>query len=149
MSIEVFDISFRDENDELKSEGAILLEYFNKLVRKCRKDTKGKSYDELEAMEDTFKRFQNRLGFFEDRVKYTIGDMEREITYRPHKEALSELYDEDCLYSWDYTDSPIDDLNTYAKCLRKKVKAVIKIYDQHELRKANLIRGYSYHKRHY
>lgn len=142
----VYDIEFRDENNELKSEGAILLEYFNKLVRECRKDTKGKSYDELEAQEDTFKRFQNRLGHFEDNLNYEISEMNVEITYIKHKELLNDLYNENCLYSWDYTDNPIDDLNTYAKCLRKKLKAVIKIYEQHKFRKANLINGYHYHK---
>lgn len=146
MSISVYEVKFRDENNELRSESAILLDYFNKLVRECRKDTKGKSYDELEADEDTFKRFQNRLGHFETDLNSTISDMNVEITYIKHKEALSNLYDENCLYAWDYTDSPIDDLNAYAKCLRKKLKAVIKIYEQHKFRKADLIRGYSYHK---
>lgn len=145
MSIQVYDVQIKDKNNQLKSEGAILLEYFNKLVRECRKETKGKSYDELENGESIY-RFQNRMGYFEDKVNNQISEMITEITFKAHKEALAELKDENCLYSWDYTDSPIDDLNTYANCLRKKVKAVIKIYEQHEFRGLELIRGYSYHK---
>ena len=63
MSIEVFDVQFKDENNELKPEGVILSEYLNVLARKCRKTTRGKTYDELEEGE-SFDRFQNRLGFF-------------------------------------------------------------------------------------
>ena len=144
MSIEVYDVEFKDKNNELKSEGTILLDYFNVLVRKCRKSTKGKSYDEIDDGE-SFERFQNRLGFFEDKLDYTISEMKSEITYIKHKEALSELLDVKCLYSWDYTDNPMNDLNEYAKCLRKKVKAVIKIYEQHDFQKVYLIRGYSYY----
>lgn len=145
MSISIYEIEVRDENNELKTEGKLLLEYFNQLVKECRKTTKGKNYDELESGE-SFDRFQNRLGFFEDNLKYTISEMRSEITYKPHKELLSNLYDENCLYSWDYTDNPIDDLNSYAKCLRKKVKKVIKIYEQHEFRNTKLISGYHYYK---
>lgn len=42
MSIEVFDVQFKDENNELKPEGVILSEYLNVLARKCRKTTRGK-----------------------------------------------------------------------------------------------------------
>lgn len=144
MSIQVYDVEFKDKDNELKSEGAILLAYFNHLVRECRKTTKGKSYDELENGE-RFDRFQNRLGYFEEKLNYQISKMKSEITYKKHKELLSELYDENCLYSWEYTDDPMADLNEYAKCLRKKVKAVIRIYDEHEFRRCELIRGYGYH----
>lgn len=146
MSIQVYDVDFKDENNEAKTEKAILLAYFNNLVKKCRKDTKGKTYEEIEA-EESFKRFQNRLGFFEDRLNDTINEMKIEVTYKPHKELLSNLYEEDCLYSWDYTEEPIDDLNTYVKCLRKKLKAVIKIYEQHEFKQVTLVRGYHYYAR--
>ena len=145
MSIEVFDVNYKDENNELKTEGTILLDYFNVLVKKCRKTTKGKTYDELENGK-TFDRFQNRLGFFEDKLNYTIDEMTEEVTYKVHKELLSDLRNENCLYSWDYTEDPLADLNSYVKCLRKKVKAVIKIYNQHEFKSATLIRGYHYYK---
>lgn len=145
MSIEVFDVQFKDENNELKPEGVILSEYLNVLARKCRKTTRGKTYDELEEGE-SFDRFQNRLGFFEDKLNYTISEMMSEMTYKAHKELLSQLQDENCLYSWDYTEDPMNDLNTHVKCLRKKVKAVIKIYEQHDFKNASLIRGYHYHK---
>lgn len=143
MSIQVYDVTYKDENNELKTEGAILLDYFNQLVKKCRKTTKGKTYDEIDDGE-SFDRFQNRLGYFEDKLDYQITEMKGEITYKPHKEALTELYDRKCLYLWDYTDDPMNDLNAYVKCLRKKVKAVIKIYYQHEFRSVTLIRGYGY-----
>ena len=145
MSIEVFDVQFKDENNELKPEGVILSEYLNVLARKCRKTTRGKTYDELDECE-SFDRFQNRLGFFEDKLNYTISEMISEMTYKAHKELLSQLKDENCLYSWDYTEDPMNDLNAYVKCLRKKVKAVIKIYEQHDFKNASLIRGYHYHK---
>ena len=145
MSIQVYDVTYRDENNELKTEGAILLDYFNQIVKECRKNTKGKTYDEIENGE-SFDRFQNRLGYFEDKINYQITDMKGEITYKAHKEALTKLYDEKCLYLWDYTDDPMNDLNAYVKCLRKKVKAVIKIYYQHEFRSVTLIRGYGYLK---
>ena len=145
MSMQIFDINVRDKNNELKSEEKLLLEYFNKLVRDCRKMTKGKSYDEIENGE-SFDRFQNRLGYFEEKLNYTISEMEIEVTYKQHKEQLNNLYHENCLYSWDYSDNPMEDLNAYAQCLRKKVKAVIRIYEQHEFKKAQLIRGYHYYK---
>ena len=145
MSINVYYVEFKDKNNELKPEGTILLDYFNALVRKCRKQAKGKNYDEYEELE-SHELFTNRLGYFEDSLKYTIGEMRAQITYKKHKDALSELYDENCLYSWDYTDSPSDDLNAYANLLRKKVKAVIKIYEQHEFRNLELVKGYSYYK---
>ena len=145
MSIEVFDVEYKNKNNELKTEGAILLDYLNVLARKCRKTTKGKTYDELDEGE-SFDRFQNRLGFFEDKLNYTISEMIDEISYKAHKERLTQLQDENCLYSWEYTEDPMNDLNTYVKCLRKKVKAVIKIYEQHDLRNVSLIRGYHYYK---
>lgn len=144
MSIEVFDVQVKNEDGTVKTEKAILLDYFNVLVKKCRKDTKGKTYEELEEGE-SFKRYQNRLGYFEEKLNYTISEMNTEVTYKPHKELLNNLYAEDCLYSWDYTENPLADLNTYVKCLRKKLKAVIKIYEQHEFKKASLVRGYHYY----
>ena len=142
MSISVYDVEFKDENNELKSEETILLDYFNKIVKECRKNTKGKTYDEIESGE-SFDRFQNRLGYFEDKLDYTIGELNSQITYKKHKELLKQLKDESCLYSWDYTENPIEDLNTYVKCLRKKLKAVIKIYQQHEFRNLELVRSYN------
>ena len=130
------------ENGILKTEEEILLEYFNNIVKECRKTTKGKTYDELDEGE-SYNRFQNRLGFFEDQLNNTIHELQEQISYKKHKTLLQELEEQDCLYSWDYTDKPTDDLNTYVKCLRKKLKAVIKIYSEHEL-KAGLIRGYDY-----
>lgn len=142
MSISVYDVEFKDANNELKSEETILLDYFNKIVRECRKNTKGKTYDEIESGE-SFDRFQNRLGYFEDKLDYTISEMNSQITYKKHKELLKQLKDESCLYLWDYTDNPMEDLNTYVKCLRKKLKTVIKIYYQHEFRNLELVRSYS------
>ena len=145
MSISAYGVEFRDENKELRTEKAILMDYFNKVVRECRKITKGKTYDELESG-DSYDRFQNRLGNFEHDLNNAIWQMNNKVTYKPHKEQLTNLYDEDCLYSWDYTENPMEDLNTYVKCLRKKLKSVIKIYEQHEFRDVELIRGYRHQK---
>lgn len=145
MSIDITNCNITiKENGILKTEEQILLEYFNNIVKECRKTTKGKTYDELDEGEP-YNRFQNRLGFFEDRLNYTIEEFANEISYKKHKTILRELYEQDCLYSWDYTDNPTNDLNNYVKCLRKKVKAVIKIYSEHDL-KASLIRGYNYYR---
>lgn len=146
MAIQAFDIDYKTENDELKPEGTILLEYFNKIVKECRNNTKGRTYEDLENEEDSFKRFQNRLGFFEDELNFIISEMNSEITYKVHKEVLNGLWDENCLYSWEYTEDPLNDLNNYVKCLRKKLKSVIKIYNQHQFRKVQLITGYHYYK---
>ena len=143
MSIQAYGIDYKTENDELKPEGTILLEYFNKIVKECRNNTKGRTYEDLDNEEDSFKRFQNRLGFFEDELNYIISDMISKVTYKVHKELLKDLRNEDCLNAWDYTEEPLADLNNYVKCLRKKVKAVIKIYNQHEFNNINLITGYN------
>ena len=149
MSINVYDVAFRDENHELKSEEDILIQYFNKLVNDCRKDTKGKTYEELESTSEEYSMFTDKLGFFEEEIDYTISDMLSEITYKKHRDILKDLKEKKCLYEWDFSETPIDDLNSYVKVLRKKLKTVIKIYKEHEFKNNNiigLIRGYSYYK---
>ena len=71
MSIQVYDVSYRNENNELKSEKAILLAYFNKIAAECRKNTKGKTYDDLDNESDRFAVFTNKLGYFEEKVNDT------------------------------------------------------------------------------
>lgn len=141
MSIQTYNTSIINKNHELKTEKQILTEYYNSLVRECRKETQNKTYDELEQGE-SYSRYETRLGYFEERLNDTISEMNKEITYCKHKQELNKLYNENCLYAWEYTENPLNDLNTYAKILRNKLQKVIKIYEQHTFRKTNLIRGY-------
>ena len=143
--MQVYGVNVRNSDGELKSEGRILSDYFNSIARECVKNTEGKTYDDLDLVEDRFNVFTNRLGFFERNLNYEISELLSEVTYRKHKEQLRELLDTDVILTYRDTDSPLDDCKGMVRELRKKLKRVIKIYDENVL-KCGLVNGYCYYK---
>ena len=158
MSIQVFNVSVRDKNGELRSERTILLKYLNKVASESRKSAKGKTYDELDAIEDKNERlriFYNRLGFFENNLKDLARELAYEITYKKHKKELIQISKETNIvdevinrYDYEnkcYTGTPESDCDEIVKELRKVLKRIVVIYEEHDVRE-ELVRGYGYHK---
>lgn len=144
MSFQISGIQIRDENHEVKTERAILMEYFNQIVKECRKNTKGKTYEEIDEIPNRFSVFTNRLGHFEDKIKDTARELLGAVTYKPHREQLQTLANSKIVRLYPDTDNPLNDCNGMIKEIRKNLKELIKIYEQHELRGINLVSGYGY-----
>ena len=89
------------------------------------------------------------LGFYENELKNIALDLASEISYKKHKQELLNIYNTfnitEEIINGDESINPSEDCDIIIKELRKLLKRIISIYEEHDLN-INIVTGYEYYK---